>query len=375
MHYHTVPAVLLLWLSPLLPAQFDMIGITFTGQAVEFDSHTGAGALLGPTGSPSALSGHNATARLVNDLFTTDRTPVAAGFQHHLDRLDKTTGHCTRIFNNVGDLRGLAAHPSVANTLCGILDGTGDRLVSISVATGVVTVVGATGFAGIQALGERGGQLLAWDITAGLLRINPNTGVATDVNPNVGTNGAPIQFLATHTDGRLLGGQRELYRIDPATGVPTLIASIAQGAFDLRGAEERVSFRQNFGTGCASVTAGNCVLTVSGTAPGGFLTASSGGHLAGRLGVLVLGFDNRATQGQTLPFLLDGLLGTVGCTLYTSIDVTRFGTVNASGFCNHALTLPTASAGLTLFAQHAILEPTLPGGMTWSDGVMVRIGF
>jgi len=371
-----MPAVLILTLIPVLPAQRDMIGVTFNGQAVEFDSRTGAGALLGPTGSPTSFTGHNAMARLGNDLFTTDRTPTAPGvFQHHLDRINKTTGLCTRIFANVGDLRGLAAHPTLANTLCGVVDGAADQFVRIALSGGAVTTVGPTGFNLIQALTNTGSQLLAWDVSAGLLSINPNTGVATDVNPAVGTNGVQIQFLTAHLDGRLLGGNRELYDIDRNTGVPTLIASIAQGAFDLRGAEERVSFRQNFGVGCASVGAAHCAINVNGILPGGFLQGSSSGHTAGRLGVFLLGFSNQVAQGQPLPFLLDGLLGTVGCTLYTSLDVTLFTTVNSSGFCNHTLSLPAAAAGLVLFAQQAVLEPTLPGGMTWTDAAMVRIGF
>jgi len=232
MHFHTVPVVLSCLLLEALPAQQDMLGVTFDGLAIAFDSHTGVGVSIGPTNPALNLNGHNAMARLGNDLWSTDRTPLGTGFRYNLDRIDRATGFGSRIAVDVGDLRGLAAHPSAANTV-----------------------------------------------------------------------------------------------------------------------------------------------NVTGTLPASFLIASSSGHTPGRLGVFVLGFSNQQAQGQTLPFLLDPMFGTLGCRLYTSIDLTFVAVVATSGNCNSQVGLPAAAAGLTLFAQQMVLEPTLPGGMSWSHGVMVKVGF
>ncbi len=71
-------------------------------------------------------------------------------------------------------------------------------------------------------------------IGAGLVRVDPNTGQITDVDPN--QNSSPqigIQTISCGPDGNLYGGRAEMYRIDTATADETLVGS--GGYSDVRG--------------------------------------------------------------------------------------------------------------------------------------------
>jgi hypothetical protein len=235
------------------------------------------------------------------------------------------------------------------------------------------------GFTAVQALAAAGVRVYAWDTTADLLAVNPATGAATDLFPGIGTGGADIQFLMFHSDGRLLGGRTQLYEIDRTTGVPTVIGPIVGGTLDVRGAEERFGIRQPFGTGCRGVAPSAVQLGVglppvtAGIPTAGHpITFLSSGHAAVAAGVLVLGFSARQAMGQPLPLLLDPLLGTVGCRLLVSPDLTSLQFCQANGDFYTSLTLPPGSEGLAFFAQHAVFDP-VPGGMSWSDGIFVHV--
>ena len=78
-----------------------------------------------------------------------------------------------------------------------------------------------------------GGTLYGWDGTAGLVTIDTDTGLATDVNPNQGGT-LNIQGIAFGSDGILYGACNNLYKINTSTGVWTHVGG---GYDDIRGLE------------------------------------------------------------------------------------------------------------------------------------------
>jgi hypothetical protein len=353
-----------------LPAQRDLIGLTATGQVVAFDSHTGAGGLL----TTNTEVGAGAMARSGSLLFATERT-VQATFPptiaFHLGHIDAQTGGYTRAFANTGDLRGLADHPTNRRRLLAIRDGTPDELVAIDTFTGVVSVIGPTGRTGIQALATHGGTVFGWDVVDGLVRIDLANGRSTDVNTQV-IGSTAVQFLLAHTDGRLLGGRQVLFEIDPTNGILAPIGALAGGTFDVIGAEERFPLAEPFGSGCIGGNGQTSLLSSGGAAPGQTLLLTCRNHEAQRLGVLVLGFDAHAAQGQPLPLPLDPLLGTAGCQLLVSPDLTAVGLTSATGAFVHPVALPLGIAFTTFHAQVAVFE-SVPGGTSWSNALLLKI--
>jgi len=66
------------------------------------------------------------------------------------------------------------------------------------------------------------GTLYGWETSRGLITIDPLTAQAIDVDP-LSTNTEQMSGLTWASDGFLYGGYQYLYRIDPATGVATLL--------------------------------------------------------------------------------------------------------------------------------------------------------
>jgi hypothetical protein len=110
---------------------------------------------------------------------------------------------------------------------------TSDTLFRIDTATGQTTVVGNTGFSGVQDLAcSSSGTLYGWSIASGLITIDQHTGRGTDVNPSVDAP-VEIQALAFGVDGTLYGARDALFKIDRVTGIPVEIGSGGYG--DIRG--------------------------------------------------------------------------------------------------------------------------------------------
>lgn len=338
----------------------DLIAVTFGGTAVALDSRTGLGEALGATGR----TGHNCTARVGRQIYTVE--VVGGGTpQRFLNLIDDVTGQATRTVAITRDLRGLA--PGGSNSLLAITEnGTNDQLVRVSISSGTITVIGSTGFSGLQGLTLHGNTFLAWDVNAGLVRVDHLTGAATDVNPAVGTGGAGVQFLTSMTDGRLLGGHNSLYLIDPTTGAVTLRGS---GQYnDLRGAEERFGVFYTFGQGCNGVA-----LNLAGEPrAGGTVTTSSTGNRRGTAGFLVLGFSEVGFRGLPLPLRLDSFLGTVGCFLYAGPEFTVATSANGLGVMVVPVAIPQFTQGLIFHVQHVSLSNG-PGGLAFSGGGTVRV--
>jgi hypothetical protein len=339
----------------------DVIAVTFGGDAVTLDSRTGVGQVIGPTGR----TGHNSMARAGRQLYTVEQVGTGQTAQRFLNTVDDVTGVASRSVSISRDLRGLAFGGQFQ--LMAIADdGANDEFVRVDVFNGTITVVGSTGFGSLQGLTLHDGTFYAWDLNAGLVRIDLATGAGTDVNPSVGTNGAAIQFLNTMSDGRVIGGQSAIYEIDVATGVPALRGS---GAYnDLRGAEERFGVIYTFGEGCANVS-----LDLSGEPRGGStITTASSGNRRLAAGFLLLGLSDRNYLGVPLPLRLDAFLGTLDCFLYTGLDFTIAASVNAFGVMTVPVTIPLGLTGTIFHVQHLSLS-NAPGGLAFSNGGTVRV--
>lgn len=363
----------LLALHATLPAQ-ELIAVNFAGQAFGIDSVTGQPRTIGATGVTSC----NAMARKNGVLYATAQTGGSTG-PRQLVTIDPITAQATVLFPNLGvDLRGLAPKDG-SNELYGIADGQPDRLVTIDLTTGQVTTIGNTGFTGIQALDSESSVLFlfGWDVNQGLVRIDPTTGVAVDVNPVVGTQGAAIQFLTTVGDAggtpRLLGGNSALHSISVSTGVVTQIG--ASGSLsDVRGAELHRGVATTFGLGCASAASASATLGAKGELRAGTTVAmNSAGHAASSLGLLVVGFSNTNYLGAPLPIDLDPLFGTSGCDLFVSADALLPVQANGSGVFGFGFPMPAVLGG-KLFFQLAALEP-VPGGWSVTNGLSVQTPF
>lgn len=352
-----------------LPGQ-ELIAVDFAGNAFGVDVVTGQPRSIGPTGAAFC----NAMALHDKVLYASGRTSLLGA--HQLFTIDPITAQATVKFANLGvDLRGLCSNEGT-DELFGIANGTTDQLVRIDLTTGVVTTVGSTGLTGIQSLDLGGsvgfGIAFAWDSNLGLVRINTTTGVATDVAPGLGTQGADIQFLTsvpTNNDILLLGGRSTLYQIDRVTGVVTAIGSGGLG--DLRGAEQHRGIATPFGLGCATVTTGQAgILAKDDFLPGNDVVFRTIQHQPNCIGLLLVGLSNTVYQGLPLPLDVDPVFGTNGCDLLVSADLLVPVLANGAGVLAQAFTL-LPNRGLVLHFQYAALE-TVPGGISFSNALSVQ---
>lgn len=333
----------------------ELLGVNFAGQAFAVNTATGQSRLVGATGSTFC----NAMARQGGVLYASVRN----GQQHLLVTIDPITAVASVRFANLGvDLRGLADSP-VANELFGIVNGTNDadRLVRVNLTTGAVTNVGSPmRRTGIQALTRRNGVLLAWDVQAGLLRIDQTAGNATDISASVGTNGADVQFLATDEQGRLFGGSDQLFSIDAATGLPTTIG--APGIGGLRGAELHRGTVTSYGQGCPFQGAGTVLQASTTGLAGAPLLLFSSGHAPFAVGTLF-----------TSPELKTSIFPGSNCLLLVRTD---FGSIpvvaDAAGGIAITTTL-TGQLGAELFLQLVTQEPVAGSIVTMTQGLHVRV--
>lgn len=348
-------------LTPLATAQ-DMIAVSWSGGVYALDSYTGAATYIA-----NGLSGQNALARDdAGGLWSTHRN----GTVYALTSIDPNSGAATVVTNNFPDLRAMAS--AGGTLLWGIQNASPDELIQFDTTNSQVTTIGQTGFGSIQCLATVDGILYAWDNNAGLLTIDPATGVATDVSASVGGNG-DMQWLTRRSDGALIGGNSGLYVIDPTTGVATQIAS---GLVDTRGAEPYQQHIQTFGTGCAGAfgTVQASASITGGPAP--VLSTSSTNHDPNVPGLIVFGISSQQTGGVPLPFNIDPIFGTQGCNLYVSLDVSVLAFTAANGPATLDTSLPILPgwSGYSLLIQHATLD-SVPGGLSLSNAVAVQFGF
>ena len=209
-----------------------LVGVAFNGTLVTVNPTTGVGSPLGSLG----FNGAGGLARVDDVIYTNTNTGP-------LWKIDPWTGSAaagpatTPVLNAI---RAMATNRT--GVIYAIQNGGGqigtttDLLYTIDARTGAATLVGSTStFVAIQGLAfSPSGALYGWDTTAGLVSISPTTAVTTDVNPAVAAVN-DIQALAFSPGGVLYGARNNLYTINLATGVPTLVGT--GGYSDLRGIE------------------------------------------------------------------------------------------------------------------------------------------
>ena len=367
MHSPLCRSLLLAAVLPLPLTAQDMLGVTFAGQVLRIDSQTGAVTVLA-----SGQMGKNDLA-CTNDnrLWTTVRQSQAV-VQNQLAVIDPFTGAESLPFGTTtyGDLRALCGDP-LTGGLYAIRDLNGpDELVRINTTTGALAVVGQTGFSGIQGLEITAAGARAWDIGAGLLLISLSTGAATDPAPGIG--GPPaLQFLTTDPASfDSYAGRTELYRVDTLTGATTSTVPLTAG-FDVRGAVFTTSRGQSFGTGCNGAAGPVFIALNNPFVLGGISIVISTHHAPFVLGLMIVGFSDTTSGSTPLPLALDPLLGTSGCFLNVSPDLTLVGAAVQSGVMPINLAIPPTLSFVQFFVQHAALDP-VPGGLSFSPGLRVR---
>ncbi|RJP37034.1 MAG: hypothetical protein C4547_06240 [Phycisphaerales bacterium] len=226
-----VPSDLTIDPAPGVSAE-DMAGGAWAGTAYAFDSSTGVGRVLGPSGTQTL----NASAP------TGDGEIYMAGRGGTLWIIDPSTGLARAAAGiTLADVRGLALSPSgKVFAVNEIAFGQPDELHAIDPQSGNSVRIGSMGLPGVQGLAFCGDTLYAYDIGPGngigqgLVTVDVNNAQTTDVDPN--QNSSPqigIQTISCGPDGKLYGGRSEMYRIDTVTADEELVGS--GGYSDVRG--------------------------------------------------------------------------------------------------------------------------------------------
>jgi hypothetical protein len=346
-------------LLPLLQAQTppQLIGVTFgpsvlpNSSAVAFSTTSSIVTTIGPTGTQRL----NSLATVQGVLYSLAATGPTSSPTRQLVRIEPLTGASQVVGNLNLDVRGLAEVPG-SNALFAIVNATPDNLVRIDLPALTTTTIGATFFSSIQALAHDGTDLWAWDVNQGLLRVNPTTGAAIDVDPAIGTQGNNIQFLTW--DGQsLLGGQNELLQVNRTTGVVLPFAGGPTTLADVRGAEVRRAIP--FGDGCAASGVTPPVLKLGGEVrAGGTVFPRVDGLPSFVPGLLIVGLSNTSWNGTPLPLDLDPIFGTNDCELLVSADLLLGAGSDGTGAMLVALGLPNV-IGAEIYIQMAVLSSTL----------------
>jgi hypothetical protein len=211
-----------------------LVGVSWEGDFFRIDNNTGFGTFVADTGFEHLNSmAIDASGKIYSS------TDYYLG-THHLITIDPLTGLGTAGPAVSLDVRSMAFSPQ--GTLYAIHGPTGSNsiLYTINKVTGASTLVGDTGVGGIQGLefsptGVLYGYAVGYGsgIGAGLITIDPMSGIAHDVNPNVSGNADDIQTLAFGSDGKLYGAREKLFTLNVSTGVQSLVGGI--GNYDIRG--------------------------------------------------------------------------------------------------------------------------------------------
>jgi hypothetical protein len=371
MHPSLLLSLSLAALLPTLSAQAPpaLIGVNFgtgllpSSDAFQFATNSLFATMIGQT----ATQRLNSLATVRGVLYSVASVGSSSAPTRQLVRIDPLSGLATFVATLGLDVRGLAEVPG-SNELFAIVNAQPDNLVRIDCATGAVTTVGPTGFGTIQGLAHDGNQLWGWESTAGLLRIDGNTGAGTDINPAVGNQGQNLQFLCW--DGNnLLGGNSSVLLVDRNNGTLQTNPGGPSNLSDIRGAEVRRAFP--FGTGCSPV--GNPpILSLGGEIrAGGTIQPRIAGLQSVTPGLLIVGLSNTSFNGLTLPIDLDPLLGTTDCDLLVSPDLLIAGAASFSGVLQIPFVLPNVP-GAELHIQMAALTSTVPN-LRFTRGATIKL--
>ena len=220
------------------------------------------------------------------------------------------------------------------------------------------------------------GDLVATVLTVNRLVRIDGSGNVSNVCPQ-GSLPGPNSLAVDHNGDFVTGGGTgQVHRIPRAGGTPVFLFNNSNPLGNVNGITVvgGGGYGRPFGSAC-SAAAGPATLRASGAfRTGQTLTLASSNHAANTVGVLVLGLSNTTWLATPLPLLLDPLLGTSGCSLHVSGDVTSAGVAGAASPADLVFSLPLAPAfaGQRFFAQHVGLEP-VAGGLSWSNGLAFAI--
>lgn len=296
------------------------------------------------------------------------------GGPNWLARIDPITGDATVLTQTLPHtVRGLSHRPG-HNELYAVVAPTLQpmRLVRILLPSLAVVDVGSTGRFGLTALHHDGSALFTWDTTSGLMRLDETFGLATDVNPVIGTQGRDVEFLTRSDSGKLLGGNTQLFEIFETVGIATQLGP--NGTTEMHGAEPRDGLAQPFGTGCPTPQVPFATMQVTGPLViASSMQWSSTRHGQNAIGALIVGLSTTSTNGLPLPLDLDPLLGTSGCDLLVSTELLRPAVADQFGAFIDAMPLPPVFGGVLHFQVVALDQ--VPGGFSLSNAVTVRIPF
>jgi hypothetical protein len=215
------------------PAQ-ELYAVDFPGNLYRVNTTTGAATLIGNTGTDRLNS---AAANNEGVLFATrSRDPSIPTDTNRLIRIDRTTGMGMLIvdWGTANDIRGLAVN-RYDGRMYGTRDNnTADDLVAIDPGTGAVTLIGPTGQTDIQGLTAGSANLYAVGVEGRLYRIDPATGAATVIaTVSGGISGGDLQTVEWRVGIRAFTGRSSLWALDLGTGIANMIGPF--GVSDVRG--------------------------------------------------------------------------------------------------------------------------------------------
>lgn len=227
----------LLLVGVVASAQAQLYGLSRAGEVFEIDINTGAGTLVYNLPNPDPCGGGGTSTEIEYDpasgtAFAQVPDGGFCGYQ-----FDIATGAAASAgLGNAGSHTGLEIVGGVwyATVIFGGGGGSPSNLQILDPATGMSTLVGATGVNAISGLAYNGATLFGiagGPGPANLYTINTATGVAT----LVGATTIQAGSLEFGPDGRLYAGGTntnlgEIHIIDPATGASTLLGATGFGA-------------------------------------------------------------------------------------------------------------------------------------------------
>jgi hypothetical protein len=210
-----------------------------TAPIVHIDPQTGAFTTISTGGRSYNALAQNSSGDLFGGWFNSSKE------NGRISRFNSTNGTLLETFAantpGAGDIRGLGFDAN--DHLYAVVnrdDNQGaptlpDDLYRIDLVAETTLKIGSLDFGSVQGFDiAPNGDFFAWDINSGLLQIDAETGVATDVNPAIGGTG-DIQSIAFSPNGQLFGARQNLYSINTTTGAFTQIGS--GNGIDLRGIE------------------------------------------------------------------------------------------------------------------------------------------
>lgn len=212
----------------------DLFGITHLGDLIRIDKTTGTGALVGSSG----FSGTNAAASDSSGRIFSIK-PLSDGLGQLIE-FDPTTGDGSvflelPVCSSGWDVRGMAFDSN--DTLFIVLDrdilGLNDVLATVNTVNGQCSEIGDMQQETIQALAfDSDDNLFCLSVSAfgGLCRVNVTTGVVTSMSFRPFFDSQALEF---DQDGTLFAARSNLQRLDPISGIPTLVGPT--GFSDIRG--------------------------------------------------------------------------------------------------------------------------------------------